>query len=274
MSTTPFRNPHVAAAAASAVEEKAEGLPRLRFVTNDPTREYASRAGAVERLPDAVAALILCKTGLVKVERHQITIELNGEKLAFSSPNSVTIADKNGTGERVLWAMNRLRKDAIHILTADGAYVETIPRKGEGAWFESTAESKQALADARSHINRDMERMQILHAPETRQAAEDAQHNAAEIRRLVVTFPAFDAADGDTRDFEKAEAFSRAEVKTESRREAARREAAQRSDEDRRAEHAARTVGARHLDDILSPAASAPARYSAEPETASAEDIL
>jgi len=164
-------------------------LPKLRAVTNDPLREYAARPGAVEPLPDSVASLILCKKGWAKIERHQIKVTLDGEDLFFASRDSIVIAAKNGTGERVLWALNRRAPHTLHLLTADGRYIESVPRKGEAQWFSQDEASAAAIGDAKAMLARDMARVAALHAPAAAQAKADAQHNAAEVRRLVQTFP-------------------------------------------------------------------------------------
>lgn len=164
-------------------------LPRLRAVTNDPEREYAQRPGQVEALPDYVAALILCRKGWSKVERQQIKITLDGHELLFASRESITIAEHNGTGRSVLWVLNRRAPDVLHILTDDGAYIETIPRKGEATWFDSSEASQAAYRDAKAMISRDFARMKELHRPDTDAAAADTVHNAAQVRRLVQTFP-------------------------------------------------------------------------------------
>lgn len=162
---------------------------RLRRVTNDPASEYAARLGAVAPLPNSVAALILCKKGWAKIERHQIKVTLDGEDFVFTSRDSVVIAAKNGTGERVLWALNRRAPDLLHLLTNDGRYVESVPRKGEAQWFSQDAASGNAYAEAQAMIQRDARRLRDLHASDTTTAAETAQQNAAEVHRIVQTFP-------------------------------------------------------------------------------------
>lgn len=180
-----YRNVHLP----TVEEAPAPSAPRLRVVTNDPAREYAQRPGQAERLPDSVAALILCKSGFAKVERQEIKITLDGTDHKFASSNSITIAEKNGTGERVLWVINRHAPDVLHILSKDGAYIESIPRKGSATWFSSDEASREALAETRRMRKRDMERLDQVHAPDTRAALEREQHNRTEIARLVSTFP-------------------------------------------------------------------------------------
>jgi hypothetical protein len=169
--------------------QEQHSLPRLRERTNDPLTEYAHRPGQVAPISDTLAACILSKKGYAIVERHQIKVQLDNETYYFTAPDSITIATKNGTGERVAWYINRQKPDALHIFTDLGEYVETLPLKGEATWFSNDAESKRAIAAARSMQTRDMTRMQELHKPDTRKAVADATHNAAEIQRVVSTFP-------------------------------------------------------------------------------------
>lgn len=184
--SAPFESPAVSRLAPPPTA----ALPRLRERTNDPAREYAARPGATEALPDNVAALILCKVGRAKVERHQIKISLDGQELVFTSADSATIAEHNGTGARVLWALNRRAPDFLHILGHDGSYIETIAAKGQAQWFDRGETSQAAMATAKTHLRRDMERLAHLHEPDTAEAAARAQHNAAEVARLVQIFPA------------------------------------------------------------------------------------
>jgi len=168
----------------------AAGLPRLRSVTNDPAREYAQRPGEVEPLPDSIAALILCKRGYAIVERHQIKVTMDTKTYFFASSASVTIAEKNGTGEKVLWVINRHAPDVLHILGRDGEYIESIPRKGRADWFSNDAASKEALAETRRMRQRDMTRLQQIHQPDTAAALEREQDNTRRVAKLVNTFPA------------------------------------------------------------------------------------
>jgi len=144
----------------------------------------------VERLPDSVAALILCKTGFSKVGRNGISVEgVTAKPLKFWSENSVTIAEKAGTNEKVLWALNRLQPDLLHILGSDGKYIETIPLDGKVPWFDEAA-TKEVLGAKRRSQNRTIERVRLLHASDSEAAAEAATANDAAMKSVVHTFPA------------------------------------------------------------------------------------
>lgn len=181
-----FTNVHAKPPVETASSDQA---PRLRIVTNDPKREYAQRAGEVDRLPDSVAALILCKQGFNKVGRNGIKIELDGRKLNYWSENSVTIATKAGTDEKVLWTVNRQQPDVLHILSADGKYVESIPLEGRVPWFDAAATARELGAKTRAN-NRRIERVRDLHASDAAEALGAATQNGAQIKSVVNTFPA------------------------------------------------------------------------------------
>ena len=171
----------------------AETLPRLRALTNDPSREYAQRPGEVDRLPDSVAALILCKQGFSKVGRNGITIDLDGKPFKYWSENSVTIATKSGTNDKDLWTVNRHQPDVLHILSADGEYIESIPLDGKVPWFDETAAAKELGAKRRAQ-QRSMDRVRMLHAPDAKEEIARTEHNTAQITGLVRTFPSDVAA--------------------------------------------------------------------------------
>lgn len=226
------RNIHIAAAETedAAMTRPERLLPRLRERTNDPAREYASRPGTVRPLPDSVAALILCKTGRRVVERHQIIAAVDGVERAYSSPDSIIIAELNGTGKKVLWVGNRRKPDCIHLLSDRGDYLETLPLKGEATWFSQDEASQAALAAAAAHRRREMQRLQMLHESDTAEAAAREAHNRAEIeaevQRIVHTFPrasaeaarADEAAESAAPRFGKAHRICAAEAAVEKAR--------------------------------------------------------
>jgi len=185
-----FTNIHVQAAPDSAISApSAVTLPRLRKVTNDPAREYAQRPGEVEKLPNAIAALILSKQGFSKVSRNGIRIEGVTEKpLVFWHENSVTIAEKAGTNDKVLWTLNRLQPDVLHILGKDGEYIETIPLETKAEWFNQEHLHK-VLGSKRRSQQRIIDRVAALHLPDSEAAVDAATANDAAMKSIVHTFP-------------------------------------------------------------------------------------
>jgi hypothetical protein len=205
-----FINVHLKQQAPAELDQTSR-LPRLRILTNDPAREYAQRPGEVERLPDAVAALILCKQGFNKVQRNGIKIEIDGKKLCYWSEGSITIAEKAGTNDKILWTVNRQQPDVLHILTLDGEYVESIPLEGRAEWFDP--KGFEILAAKRRANNRRMTRIADLHAPDAAAAIAAETHNGVQLKGLVQTFP---SPPGSTRDSRVAVGDSPNELHTSS----------------------------------------------------------
>jgi hypothetical protein len=169
------------------LDQAPENLPRLRQLKNDPQREYASRPGQVQRLPDEMAAIILCAQRWATVARDEIRLEIDGQKRRYFHPDSLTI---RGTGDerRVLVCYNRHDPSVIHVLKEDGEYVETIPEKGKAEFFDQSAAARE-LAASRHHQARVADRMQVLHQADTQRAVQDARHNGAELAKVVRTMP-------------------------------------------------------------------------------------
>jgi hypothetical protein len=194
---TPFTNIHVAeknlresAQSADTNRQPGSSLPRLRKVTNDPAREYAQRPGEVEQLSNAIAALILSKQGFSKVSRNGIRIEGVTEKpLVFWHEHSITIAEKAGTNEKVLWTLNRLQPDVLHILGKDGDYIESIPLDEKAEWFNPEHLHKVLGAKRRSQ-QRIIERVAALHRPDSEAAVAAATANDTAMKSIVHTFAA------------------------------------------------------------------------------------
>ena len=184
--TAALRNIHFSKPVASPV-----AMPRERKVTNDPAREYAQRPGEVERLPDDLAACILSAKRMATVKRNQIIIEVDGEDYKFFHPDSITL--RGFTGEtRVPVVFDNHDLSCIHILTRDGEYVETLPRKGEAAFFDEAA-GRRELAATRALISHVESRIEDIHKPDSRRAVESARHNLETIRNSLHTLPLKDA---------------------------------------------------------------------------------
>jgi hypothetical protein len=181
-----FTNIHIQPSVESATS--AVSLPRLRSVTNDPAREYAQRPGEVEKLPDSIAAMILSKKGFSKVSRNGIRVEgITSKPLNFWCEQSVTIAEKAGTNEKVFWVLNRLNPDVIHILKPSGEYVESIPLDEKAEWFNQ--DHLKILGAKRRSQQRSIDRVASLHAPDSEAAADAATANDAAMKSIVHTFP-------------------------------------------------------------------------------------
>lgn len=173
----------------SAPTEPDHGLPRERMVTNSPAREYERRPGAVERIPDELAAIILCSKRMATVKRGEVKLEINKRKYKFFHPDSITL--RGYTGEtRVPVVFNRLENPPlfIHVMTRDGVYVETLPRKGLAQFF-SPGSSGRELAAIRRYYSHVEGRLQHIHESDSEQAMEDARHNKDAITKGVYDLP-------------------------------------------------------------------------------------
>lgn len=190
----PFRNIHFAQGAAAASDggqsrsESAATLPRLRFVKNSPTREYAARAGEVERLPDALAAIILSEKQFLTVTRSGLQMKRDGKAYKYWSENSAICNDASFDGRRVVCVFNRNDLSRVHVMTDDGCYIETLPQKGRAEFFDQENAGRELARHRRAEENA-MRRMEQVHGADTIRAATQARENAEQMRTVVTTMP-------------------------------------------------------------------------------------
>lgn len=200
-----FTNPHFAPAPPAQdlctdtaandqcpVTDDTPALPRLREVTNSPFREYASRAGEADPLPDNVAALILSFKGRAQVQRNGIKVErkeLSNEPIFFWHEDSLTCLGKQG--ETVLYVLNPHTPDCVHIMDQHGRYLETVPRKGSPAILDAEAAAKE-IAKHRRYMTNQQTRLQQLHGEETENILKRHRENTEELNRVTNLHPAPD----------------------------------------------------------------------------------
>ncbi len=183
--TTPFRNIHVTPPPPVETAQPI-AMPRLREVTNDPATEFQNRPGLTKPLADEIVALILFRKEWRDVGRDGITVN----NVKFWSENSITIAAADTEEKRrkkVLITYNRHEPNIIHVLTDDGAYVESIPAKTLVPWFDAEATEKQLGAVRRDHA-RTTERLVDLHGADSLAALATAQSNVTRMHHAVDTF--------------------------------------------------------------------------------------
>lgn len=196
MNLTDLRSIHMpegrAAAAESGTAETAAPAPvlRLRKVPRSPTEEFAARVakhGAMERFPDALAAILLYehKTPTL-TQKSEIAFDINGVEFRFYHPDALTCHPSNA-GKQVRVSFDRDDLSCVFVLSEDGRYVETVPRKGKHAWFgkeagEEIARYKRVASHVHAHLDR-------IHAPDNKREMERAQSNAEKIQYLN-EFPA------------------------------------------------------------------------------------
>lgn len=186
----PFRNIHFTARASSEqVEAAADATPRrTRRVTNSPEREYAARAGAVERMPDALAAIILSEKQLLTVGRNGLQMSRDGRKYKYWSEDSVICRDESLDGKKVVCVFNRNDLSRVHVLTNDGEYIETLPMKGTQEFFDTENAGRELAKHKREQV-RLMDRMNDLHGADTVKAVLTARANTEAMRTVVTTMP-------------------------------------------------------------------------------------
>jgi hypothetical protein len=183
-----------AEAPAPTMEAVAAALPEkmpLRRVSVSPLEEYALRQGEVRPISDALAAMILSFTGRAEVTAKGIKIDRKelGRVIHYGHPDSIVCGDLSQRERKWFYVLNRRQPDRVHILDAQGAYVETLPEKHMPGALDQDAQAKE-LADNRRVFARTAAHLQRLHGDDTRQALEDARHNKEIATRYVQTLDA------------------------------------------------------------------------------------
>jgi hypothetical protein len=164
MDTMVLRNIHVDRMCREGTKTPGE---RFRKVRRSPDEEFGARVerfGAPARMAESVVALILQKQKFVQVTRNGIGFEWNTDKYQFWHENSATCLNK--VGEKVLVTFDPDEMSAVHVLTEDGRYVETVPQKGKVAWFDDEAMKKALESKARA-LNADVARFRGIHRATT-----------------------------------------------------------------------------------------------------------
>ncbi len=199
MDLNELRNPYVGvfdeeAAAAVDLETIAEALPKpnLRWVTLAPCEEYALRPGEVEPIREGLLALILSRKALVQVTLRGAVVEHRDffGKRRFWHADS-PICNRIGAGEpvKVVAVWNSLQTDRIHLLTREGAYLETLPAEVMPDALNDE-QLKEALSEHRRVHARAAHHLRELHRGDSELALQVAKHNTEQIgQRIVGAFP-------------------------------------------------------------------------------------
>ena len=194
MDLSNLANPYIASQAGDAVTNN--NPLRTRKVTLSPAEEYAARAGNTETIPDALASLILCRKAFVEAGAKGVTINRKdiGGKRRYWHPDSI-VCNRIGSGEKlkVIAIWNSLDTDIIHLMTAEGRYIESLPSETMPAMLDNAALSKELASHRRVH-QRHHEHLQRLHADDSLGAVESARANTAEIQRAITIIPTADTA--------------------------------------------------------------------------------
>jgi len=195
-----YRNIHFAppAAVASPASSTCSESPtssaftgRRRWVTRSPDEEYAARPGEVEPLAAELCALILFRKSRVTCTRDglEVTIEMDGAerevKRKYWHENALC-CQPCWLGKEVFAVYNRHDPHCVYVFDGDGALIEAVPEKQLADFFSPAAE----LAAHKRHQEHALKRIEDLHAPDTRAAIARAAANAAQMVKVVHTFPA------------------------------------------------------------------------------------
>lgn len=173
-----------------AAGDKVESMPRLRKVTNSPAREYAARPGVVDSLPDSVAALICSFKGRAEVQRNGIKVErkeLSDTPIFYWHEDSRTCLGMQG--QKVFYVLNPNTLDCVHVMDAQGRYIETVPRKGLPRILDYDA-AKKEIAKHRRYMSRQETRLQELHGEDTKEILQRHRDNTEEMMRATTILPA------------------------------------------------------------------------------------
>lgn len=164
---------------------------RIRHVTASPAEEYQLRPGNVQPISGSLAALILSRKGKVEVSTKGIKVErvdLGGTRYYFH-PDSRVCSDLSVREHKVVYVINRLAPEIIHLLDETGRYLESLPERGNPDVLDNDAQAIE-LANNKRVIKRAAEHLQRLHGKDTAEALQNMRDNSAEMLRVVQTLPA------------------------------------------------------------------------------------
>lgn len=180
--------------------------PRFRKVTRSPIEELRERIhkyGAMEAIPDALAALMLQTQRWETVAPNGIEFKINGVSYRYFHPESHTCV--SSVGERVLFSYDPDDLEVIYILTADGRFKEAIPRDQKVVWFD--ADMEKQIAKYRSTTQHVYDSLKRTHAATTEKEHDRAKANA-EALQFHNQFPLPEDVQ-EKKDEEPAESYSR-----------------------------------------------------------------
>ncbi len=167
---------------------------KIRYVTASPVEEYQLRDGQVQPISNALASMILSKSGTATVTRKGLKIdkkELGGRRTFWHADSPIC---NQLTGEqseyKVVYFFNPHNTDLVHLLDAKtGTYLESLPAKEQISPLDAEAAGKQ-IAKHNRQIGRAMSHLQNLQGDETRQVLEEASRNAELASKVISTLPA------------------------------------------------------------------------------------
>ena len=167
---------------------------RLRPVTRSPAQEFELRQGQCRKIPKALEIALMGATTTAPIHRNGISFTpklLNPQgktkRLTWWRADSPVCQVAN-IGKKVTVAYDPLDCSFIHVLDANGKYLDTLPLKDKTPWFDPE-ETARAIADTKRIASRVSGQLQHLHSAAAEAAAEAARSNKAKIENIVQTFP-------------------------------------------------------------------------------------
>lgn len=194
-----MRNIHISAQKSSQPAPAMDAM-RVRKVTVSPAREYLMREGETAPISDALAAMILSKTGKCACSLKGVTI--NRKEIGtrtYWHPDSPLCNDLSRGPREYIYVVNPLAPEVLHLLDKSGAYVGSLPQQSKVEVFDSAAAADQ-LAGKKRQIARLGEHMARVHRPDTESALAAADRNVAEMSRIVQALPAKETVTGKARE--------------------------------------------------------------------------
>jgi len=150
---------------------------RVRSVTASPVEEWSARCaahGQPEKVPDALAAILLANRKRVKVGKNGVDFQIAGETFRYWSADSHTCHPSNaGRDVNVIYKQDL--KDAIFVLDDHGRYIETIPLYKAPAWF--TAEARRVQREFKRVLNQTVDHLERTHGKTMKEATDRAEAN-------------------------------------------------------------------------------------------------
>lgn len=164
---------------------------RTRSITVSPTEEYQLRPGNVRPISNELAAAILSFKGRAIVGNKGVVVDRKdiGGRYVYFHEDSIIINDFSSREKKLFYVINRLTPEVLHLLDETGAYIESLPLRERPAVLDNTAQAEQ-IRQNKAVINRASERLQVLHAPDTKEILETLAANSSEMTRVVMTLPA------------------------------------------------------------------------------------
>lgn len=164
---------------------------RLRTVAVSPHEEYQLRGGSVRPISNELHAAILSRKGRAEITPKGIIVERKdmGGRNVFWHEDSIVCNDLAARERKIFYVVNPLQPDIVHLLTDEGAYIESLPLKSRPEVLNVEQQAEE-MRRQQTFISRATRRLQQIHGADTAERLREMQANSAEMQRVVQTLPA------------------------------------------------------------------------------------